>query len=91
MKHPRKLLQEKAVNANLEAFPGLPVVEIAGDCRILIENHLCICEYSYEKIVVKMKYGFLNIIGRNLRISRMSAQQLVITGSIDVVTLQRGS
>lgn len=90
MKHPSKLLQEKVVNANLEAFPGLPVVEIAGDSRVLIENHLCICEYSYEKIVVKMKYGLLNIMGRNLRISKMTAQQLVITGMIKALDLHRG-
>lgn len=90
MKNPKKILMDKAVNENIEAFPGLPIVEIAGDSRVLIENHLCILEYHVDQIVVKMKYGLLYIKGSKLSIVQMSAQQLVICGCIESLALQRG-
>ena len=35
------------------------IVEIAGDRRVLIENHFGVKEYSREKIGVKVKYGLV--------------------------------
>ena len=66
-----------------------PIVEIAGDCRVLIENHYGIQGYSRERILVKVKYGCICICGGCLEILRMTREQLVIRGRIDGVTLQR--
>ena len=48
----RMILQRLADGADLSAepLPGQPIVEIAGDRRVLIENHFGVKEYSREKI-----------------------------------------
>lgn len=72
-----------------EPLPGQPIVEIAGDRRVLIENHFGVKAYSREKIVVKVKFGFVCVCGCGLELMRMTKAQLVIRGRIDGVTLQR--
>ena len=74
---------------NPESVPGQPVVEIAGDCRILIENHQGVAAYGRERILVKVRYGFVCISGCDLEMIHMSKEQLVIFGKIDSVGLQR--
>ena len=82
------ILQRLADGADLSAepLPGQPIVEIAGDRRVLIENHFGVKEYSREKIGVKVKYG---LCGCDLELIRMTKEQLIISGRIDAVTLIR--
>ena len=82
------ILQRLADGADLSAEP-LPIVEIAGDRRVLIENHFGVKEYSREKIGVKVKYGLVCVCGCNLELIRMTKEQLIISGRIDAVTLIR--
>ena len=72
-----------------EPMPGQPVIEIAGDKRVLLENHFGVKEYCPERIAVKVKYGMVIICGCGLELKHMSSQQLVISGRINAVTLQR--
>lgn len=72
-----------------EPLPGQSIVEIAGDRRVLIENHFGVKAYSREKIVVKVRFGFVSVCGCGLELMRMTKEQLVIRGRIDAVTLQR--
>ena len=87
----RMILQRLADGADLSAepLPGQPIVEIAGDRRVLIENHFGVKEYSREKIGVKVKYGLVCVCGCNLELVRMTKEQLLISGRIDAVTLIR--
>lgn len=87
----RYLLERLADEADLtaEPLPGQPIVEIAGDRRVLIENHFGVKEYSRERITVKVKYGFVSVCGCHLELMRMTKEQLVICGRIDGVMLQR--
>lgn len=75
----------------MESLPGQTIVEIAGDRRVLIENHFGVKAYGREKILVKVKYGYVCICGCGLELLRMTREQLVIRGRIDAVTLQRRS
>lgn len=72
-----------------EPVPGQPIVEIAGDHRVLIENHFGVRGYSSEQIVVKVKYGCVRICGHCLELVKMTREQLVVRGKIDAVALQR--
>lgn len=72
-----------------EAFPGMPIIEIAGERRFLIENHQGVKEYGTEKITIKVKYGLVSVCGRCLRLSLMTKEQLIISGRIDCVSLIR--
>jgi len=73
-----------------ELPPGVPVVEIAGDSRVLIERHNGMTEYSRERICVKVCYGAICICGSELELAHMTQYQLVISGRIDCVKILRG-
>lgn len=68
-----------------------PLVEILSDRRVLIENYAGIAEYFPERITVSVCYGMLVITGKQLMLSCMCKERLVVTGSILSVTLERRS
>ncbi len=72
-----------------ESLPGQPIVELAGETRVLIENHFGVCQYSREKICVNVKFGQVAICGRGLELARMTRHQIAIRGCIDGVSLVR--
>ena len=87
----KDFLEQLVMGADLpgEPVPGAPLVEIAGDKRVLIENHKGVVGYGNTEICVKVKYGTLQVKGCGLMLARMTKQQLIITGRIDSVTLCR--
>lgn len=82
-------LTEKA-DLPMEPVPGVPVVEIGDDCRVLIENHQGVTEYGTERMQIKVRYGQVRILGEKLTLISMEGQQLVIKGKIHSVELIRG-
>ena len=86
------ILQRAAMRLDLsgEPVPGMPLVEIYGRCRVLIENHHGIKYYTCCEISVCTKLGEFNISGKNLEIASMTKQRLVITGEIDCVSMIDG-
>lgn len=72
-----------------EPVPGLPLVEISGQRRVLIENHRGVSGYGRQQITVRVSYGEISVRGCGLELARMSREQLVITGRIDCVSLNR--
>jgi len=91
MKGERNILQRMTESMDLtgEPIPGQPLIEIAGDRRVLIENHFGVREYSRERIGIHVKFGDLVVCGCGLELTRMTKEQLVISGRIDCVTLHR--
>lgn len=65
-----------------DQFPGVPVVEIAGSRRVLIERHRGVKAYSDHCIQVSLCYGLLCVSGMNLKLQHMTRDQLVISGQI---------
>ena len=65
----------------------VPLVELAGQNRVLIENHLGVLAYSLEEIQVMVCYGSVRVIGSELRLMEMNKEQLVISGRIDALQL----
>lgn len=92
MKQRRSLLERVITAADLDAElqPKLPLIEIAGEKRVLIENHLSVVQYSREQITIKVSYGCVQVKGKRLELAKLSREQLVITGCIDCVALSRG-
>ncbi len=72
-----------------EPLPGQSVLEVYGDERILIECHKGILEYGSEQISVRLRFGRVCVYGENLKLRKMQAQQLVITGKIVNIMLNR--
>ena len=76
--------------ARKETINKLPLVEILGQHRVLIENHRGVAEYGTKVIRVLVKYGQVCVQGEELELIRMSRCQLIITGKVDGVQLRRG-
>lgn len=72
-----------------EPLPGLPLVELAGDKRLLIEHHKGVTEYGREQICVRVAFGQIRICGLDMELCHMTRGKLVIFGKIHSVTLQR--
>lgn len=72
-----------------QQLPGVPVLELAGDRRILIENYIRVLEYGADCIGICVRYGTVCIHGSCLKIARMTRANLVIVGSIDSICLKR--
>ena len=87
----REWLRQLADRTELEseALPGLPILEIAGDRRVLIERHRGVIEYGPERIRISVSYGTVCVNGCGLELVRMTHQQLVIAGRVDSVCIQR--
>ena len=77
------------VELEAEPMPAQPIVEIAGDQRVLVENHKGVSAYSSERILINVSFGTVCICGCGLRLIRMTKEQLVIRGRIDAVSIQR--
>lgn len=91
MKRSNDWLQKLAEGMDLpgESVPGQTLVELAGDRRVLVENHAGVTAYSPEAICIKVKYGELRITGAKMTLLQMTARQLIIAGQIDGVELVR--
>ena len=86
----RDLLRDMLSSAELpgELMAGMPLMELTGSRRLLLENHRGVTEYTPERICVGVCGGTVCVSGRCLTIARMTARQLIITGHIALVELQ---
>ena len=73
-----------------ELQPLESLVEVYGNQRILIENHRGVCEYTGERIVIKVKNGNVSASGTKMRIVLMTKDRLVIQGLIESISFCKG-
>lgn len=73
-----------------EPIPGQTLVELCGTGRVLIEHHKGVTEYGESLIRVKVKFGSICVMGSSLELKHMTRGQLVISGCIECVRLERG-
>ena len=79
-------LNKKCMNTELR--PAIPIIEICGNTRVLVENHSGIVGYCDNEIRIKAQYGCICVYGNHLKLSRMSKTKLVITGRFLGLELQ---
>lgn len=80
-----------AANAELpsESLPGQFVLELLSNERVLIENHQGVQEYGCEKICVKTAFGSVSVCGKDLHLSCLSKERLVIVGPVSQITVSK--
>ena len=71
-------------------IPGCPLIEIMGNDRILVENHRGLIGYHNGEICIKTKSFMIRITGRDLGVSKMTDQDLVVHGTIEAVQFLEG-
>lgn len=65
----------------------LPIVELVGQRRLLIENHHGVLSYAVNEIRIKVSYGCIIVDGKDLQLMEMSRVKLAICGRIDSLQL----
>lgn len=83
----QRLAEEMEISQ--ETLPRLPLVEICGERRVLIENHRGVLSYGSSQIRVCVSYGAVVVQGCGLELAQMTRERLVICGRIDGVNLIR--
>lgn len=73
-----------------EPVPGRTLVELQQGNTLLIENHCGLDAYTRENITVRTKEGGVCVNGCELRLCKMTKQQIKICGQIHQVILCRG-
>ncbi|MCK9268403.1 MAG: sporulation protein YqfC [Alkaliphilus sp.] len=63
----------------------LPKIIMIGNLQIYIENHKGILEYTDNRIRINTKNGTLRIIGKNLMLKNIVAEEIFIVGEINQV------
>ncbi len=89
MKKRRILACWERITENNVQFAKHPLVEVLGDNRVLIENHMGILSYCLEEIRIKVCFGNVQVKGIDLQLMEIGKDQLVICGKIDAVQLNR--
>lgn len=75
----------KRIDLHTEPMASQVLIEIMDDKCVLIERHCGVVAYSKERITVKIPKGCLCIQGLELRLGKMSKDQLKIYGVIHTV------
>ena len=87
----RRSINQLPVKMNMERelLPRELLVELFSFHRVVIENHCGVIKYEPESICVKTKEGVLHVLGESLLLAIMTKEQLVITGEISSVRLEK--
>ena len=82
-------LTERA-GLHTESFPGITLLELSGDDRVLVENHRRVMGYTPQCILLRTNFGKTKIEGEHLVIASMERGQLLIRGRVRSVLLEEG-
>lgn len=79
-----KLLQRLTAILDLppELVPKVPRLTLEGDSSLLVENYGGVAHYDQERVVLRTALGPLTVRGRELRIARMNAARIVLSGRL---------
>ena len=93
MKRHKGIMDHILVHTDLlcEPVPGVPLLELMNDHRVLIENHCGVTAYGPAEIRIRVKYGEISVCGSKLEMACMTGKQLVIIGNIHSINIMRGT
>ena len=72
-----------------EVYTNEPKITIIGFNEMIIENYKGILEYEEYYVKVNTYIGILNINGVNLKLEKMTEDELKIIGKIEKTELER--
>ena len=72
-----------------EISTNLPKITVIGFKQMLIENYKMILEYQDFFIRISTQIGIININGFDLKLGEMTADEVLVTGKIENIDLER--
>lgn len=91
MKKGRKTLRkiDSMLEMPKEIYSNEPKITITGFEELLIENYKGILEYEDYYIRISTHIGILNINGFNLKLKKMTEDDIKVMGKIESVDIER--
>jgi len=65
----------------------LPVVTLIGDEELLFANHRGVLEYATHSVRIKTSLGVFKVAGSDLILKEINAENVVVIGQIEGVSL----
>ena len=72
-----------------EVYTNMPKLTVVGFEEMMIENYKSILEYEEFFVRINTYIGILNINGFNLKLEKMTNDDIKITGTIESVDLEK--
>ena len=85
----RKNRFEKILEMPKEIYTNMPKLTVVGFEEMVIENYKSILEYEEYFIRINTHMGILNINGFNLKLEKMTNDDIKITGTIESIDLEK--
>ncbi len=73
----------EALELPKEIMLNLPLISFIGREEVTIENYKGILEYGEETVRIGTAAGILRLKGRGLCLKQLSAECMVVTGSVE--------
>ena len=73
-----------------QALPGVPIIEVYGDRRVLVEGRCAVTRYDNECVQLRNSCGCISVSGCGLQMAELSYNRMIITGTICNISISRG-
>lgn len=85
----RKRRLDKILEIPEEIYTNTPKITITGFNEIILENYKGILEYEDFFASISTYIGIININGYNIKLEKMTNDDIKITGKIESVEIER--
>ena len=84
-----KMKIDKILEMPTEVCTNMPKITIIGFNELILENYKGILEYEDYYVRVNTYIGIVNIHGTNLRLEKMTEDNIKIIGKIESIEIER--
>ncbi len=77
----------EALDIPLEGFPGISRAEIIGKHEASVYGCECVLVYTAESILVRVKKGYIRIVGKDLEMQSLIGDCITVHGEIRSLSL----
>ena len=85
----RKKILNELLEIPKEVYSNIPHIILTGFEEMIVENNKGILEYDDFFIKINTDIGIMNIYGYNLKLEKMTEDNLKINGKIEKIEIER--
>jgi len=71
-----------SIGLHSESILGVPVVELCGNDRVLVENVNKVVSFTDQEVLLSVSLGGIRVLGDGLKLDYLGADRVLILGKI---------
>lgn len=79
----------RSLELPLEVLERLPNIELRGNREAVVEHCECVMEYTGDRVRLRAATLALEFTGRNLRLTCMTDENVIVTGYITGIAMKQ--